>query len=122
MKLFAMQSYPVSYHFLPLRPNFISERPIFQIPSTYILPLVSETKFHTHIKHWQYYSLLLYFNLCIPNTAYITEISSPIILLSPTVFFKDPFPNMILHENFVSSAILSVKFGCPSHHPRISSF
>ena len=116
MKLPVMQSYPVSCRFLSPRPNFISQRPIFRTPSTCILSVVWQTKFHTHIKHWQNYSLLLYFNL---DT---TEIKSSVVLLSPAGFSKDPFSNMILHEHFVGSVMPSIKFGCLSYHLRISSF
>jgi hypothetical protein len=45
MTLLIMQSSPASLHFLSLRSKYSP-----QTPSTYVLPLLWKTKFHTHTK------------------------------------------------------------------------
>jgi hypothetical protein len=47
MKLFIMQSSPASSHFLPLRSKYFLQHTVLK-HSHYVLPLVWETKFHTH--------------------------------------------------------------------------
>jgi len=50
MKPLCMQSSPPSCHFLPFRSKY-SPSNRSQTPSVYVLPLVRETKFHTHTKN-----------------------------------------------------------------------
>jgi hypothetical protein len=46
-----MQSSPAFCYFLPLRSKYSPQHPVFKYPQIYVLPLVWETKFHTHTKH-----------------------------------------------------------------------
>jgi hypothetical protein len=65
MKLPIVQLSPFPFTSSLLGPN-ISSAPCSQTPSVYALPLISETKFHTHTKQlaelW-----FLYFNLYVPR-------------------------------------------------------
>jgi hypothetical protein len=60
-KLFTVQSSPTSYRFLPLRYKYSPQHLVLQHPhcSSWILPLVWQTKFRTHAK----YGLTLLFRL-----------------------------------------------------------
>jgi hypothetical protein len=50
MELLVIQFSPASYCFIPLRPIYSPSAPSSQIPLVCVLPLMSETKFHTHMK------------------------------------------------------------------------
>jgi hypothetical protein len=43
-----MQFYPASYHFIPLQSKYYPQHPVLKHPQSYVPPLMSETKFHTH--------------------------------------------------------------------------
>jgi hypothetical protein len=57
MKLLIMQFSPVSYHFLLGQRS--SSAPYSQKHSAYILPVMSETKFHTYIEYTKFYFSIL---------------------------------------------------------------
>jgi hypothetical protein len=48
MKLLIVQLSPVSRNFIPRRSKYSTSAPCSQTPSVYALPLILETKFHTH--------------------------------------------------------------------------
>jgi hypothetical protein len=51
MKLLLMQIHLTVYHYIPLRPKYYSQQPVLKYAqSMYVIPLLSETKFHTRTK------------------------------------------------------------------------
>jgi hypothetical protein len=66
-----MQFSPLSRHLIPLRSTHLYSAPCSQIPSIYVPPLMSETKFYTHTEpHAKLYSnfyrcLQITFKICI---------------------------------------------------------
>jgi hypothetical protein len=49
LKLLIMHFSPASFYFIPLGSKYSPWHPgLKQTPSVYVLPLISETKFHTH--------------------------------------------------------------------------
>jgi hypothetical protein len=50
MKFLIMQFSPTSCHFISLRSKYFPWHPLLKLPSVYVSPLLSETKFHTHTK------------------------------------------------------------------------
>jgi hypothetical protein len=55
MRLLIMQFSSLSYYFNPLRSKY-SQHPVFRYSQSaykYVLPLMSEAKFHTHTNHKQ---------------------------------------------------------------------
>jgi hypothetical protein len=50
IKFLVMQSSPLPYYLIPLRPRYLPQHPISWKSSAYLHPSVRATKFHTHIK------------------------------------------------------------------------
>jgi hypothetical protein len=50
MNPFIMQFSPTSSHFIHLRTIRSPQHPVLKYPPVYVFPLMSEIKFHTHIK------------------------------------------------------------------------
>jgi hypothetical protein len=50
MKLLTVDFSPISYHFIPLGLKYCHQHPVLKHPESYVLPLIIEIKFYTHIK------------------------------------------------------------------------
>jgi hypothetical protein len=67
MKLPIMQFSPSLHYFIPLRSKYSPQHPVLKHPhSVCALPLMLETKFHTHTK-WLAELCFVYFNLYVPR-------------------------------------------------------